>query len=619
MTLVQLTGELTWLDSHAPKRVAGMGDNDTGGLDPEAQQELRDAALAAILAWDGGRPVSIASPSDDLVVRMLSVAMAEPVPAEYGPMLGELSGASLLPPQSDDTSASGEYNAVIVGAGLSGLCAGVYLKQLGVPFTILERHENVGGTWLENHYPGVGVDSPNHLYSFSFAPYEWSHYFARGSELKGYLEQIADDFDLRSHIRFNTEVSSARYDIDDQSWVVDYRDHTGATGSLTSRFCISAVGVFNPPVVPKIPGLSDFEGPIAHTALWPDSLDLSGKHVAVLGSGASSMQLVPAIADSAASVTIFQRSKQWIAPYEQFGREVSDPMQFLFRELPHYRTWYRLRLAWTWNDRFHESMKTDDTWPYRRSINAANDGHRRFFTRYFIDQLKGHEQLLADVLPDYPPFGKRMLLDHGWFDALKRDDVALITESVDHIDPSRVVTKSGRGFDVDVLVLATGFDVLHFIPSIEVTGRSGALLSESWGTDNPTAYLGTVVPDFPNFFVLYGPNLQPGHGGSIMLSIEMQMRYVCSVIAQMREKGFGSAECRREPFAEYNAMIDDAHSRMVWTHTGMSTYTRNTRGRVVANSPLRNVDYWEMTKTADLADFDVEAVSDNRLVDQSVE
>jgi 4-hydroxyacetophenone monooxygenase len=369
---------------------------------------------------------------------------------------------------------------------------------------------------------------------------------------------------------------------------------------------ISATGIFNPLKFPDIKGLDRFEGPSFHTALWPDDLDLAGKHVAIIGNGASCMQVGPEIQNTVASLTIFQRSPHWAAPFEQFRKVVPEPIRFLLREVPLYQAWYRMRLGWTFNDRIHPALQKDPSWPHPdRSLNAINDGHRAYFTQYVESELGERQELLEHVLPSYPPFGKRMLMDNGWYRMLRNERVELVADPIVEILPDRVVIEDGREYKADVLVLATGFDVLNFLTSFEARGRSGRSLREVWD-DDAKAYLGLAIPDFPNFFCLYGPNTQPGHGGSLIFVIEMQMRYIMDVLRKMQARGIGAVECRQDVHDEYNERIDRAHENMVWTHKGMETYYRNARGRVVVNFPYRNVDLFEMTSRADLEDFILE-------------
>jgi 4-hydroxyacetophenone monooxygenase len=325
------------------------------------------------------------------------------------------------------------------------------------------------------------------------------------------------------------------------------------------------------------------------------------------------MQVAPEIQPLVETLTIFQHSPQWAAPFEQFRKTVPESVRYLMQEVPLYRAWYRARLGWTFSDRVHAALQKDPSWPHpERSLNAANDGHREYFTRYILEQLGTRTDLVDKVLPTYPPFGKRMLMDNGWFRMLTEPNVRLITDRIDHIEPDAVVTVAGTRHEADVLVLATGFDVLRFITAFDVVGRTGRTLREAWDDDDARAFLGLAVPEFPNFFCLYGPNTQPGHGGSLIFVVEQQVHYLMDLLRQMLEKGLAVVEVRRDVHDAYNAAVDAAHEQMVWTHPGMETYYRNSRGRVVVNIPYRNVDLFHMTRHADLADYVVEPQASER-------
>lgn len=604
MVLVQLTGEQRWLESpYRPQRPRGLSDNDSGGLPDAIQAEIRAAALAAILAWRAGRPVVTPVPARALRLKMLSCAMAETIPAGYDSII-----EAELPSVEASTAAPLNippgFEVLVIGAGVSGLCAAFNLEQMGIPYTVIERSGSVGGVWRDNRYPGAGVDTPNHLYTFSFAPYDWSMYFALRDELKAYLEYVADKFDLRSKIRFNSTVESLAYDGTTQRWRVTVRTPSGAVEMRTPNVVISAVGIFNPIKYPDIKGLAQFQGSCFHTAEWPQDFDLTGKNVAVIGNGASALQVCPDIQHQVKSLTIFQRSPHWIAPHEQFRKPIPESLRFLLREVPLYRTWYRLRLGWAFGDRIHGALQKDSAWQYpARALNRINDGHREYFTQYITAELGDRTDLIDQVLPTYPPFGKRLLMDNDWYRMLRNERVTLESTAIAEIKSDRIVTEAGTEYPADVLVIATGFDVLRFLTCFEARGKSGRSLREVWNDDDAKAYLGTVIPDFPNFFCLYGPNLQPGHGGSLMFVVEMQMRYVMDVLRKMLERNAGAVECRQDVHDEYNADVDRAHASMVWTHPGMETYYRNSRGRVVVNSPFLNATYFDLTREAKPEDF----------------
>ena len=611
--LVQLTGETRWLeDPFLPTRNRGLGDNTSGGLPEDVQAEVRAAAADAIVAWQRGEPVALPHPPQELLVRMLAVAMGEEVTPEYGSMiaseleLGEPGAEHQAPLDVPDG-----FRVLVVGAGMSGIAAGVLLGLAGVPYTVLERRDTVGGVWLENRYPGAGVDTPSALYSYSFAPHEWTKHFALRDELHDYLESVADRFGVRERIRLGTEVLAAAYDEDAQGWTVEARAPDGSTETLRANVLVTAVGGFNKPRMPDVPGLESFEGDLLHTARWPDDLDLTGKRLAVIGNGASAMQLVPAAAGTAGHVDVFQRSPQWAAPFELFHVDVPPELRELAAAVPVYRVWYRLRAGWTFNDRLYDSLQKDPDWEHPdRSLNKLNDAIRRFFVQYIESELEGRPDLIAKATPGYPPYGKRILLDNGWYASLRRDDVELITDAIAEVRADRVVTEAGTEHPVDVIACATGFDVVRFLVPMEVRGRGGVRLHDVWGDEDARAYLGTAVPGFPNFFMLYGPNTQGGHGGSLIGTVEAQLHYLMDVLRQLFEQDIGALEVRQDVHDAYNARVDEAHGRMVWTHPGMTTYYRNSRGRVVVPIPWRVVDFWHMTRHADLAEYITEPAAE---------
>ena len=618
--LVQITGDRCWIEGKfVPSKPRGLDDNDTGGLAPEVQAEVRQAALEGIKGLLAGRSMAMPEPSDELLVEMMSVSLGEEIPLEYAPMIRhELNPLGVEASQLAACATSAEpfaelesvsapegFRALIIGAGISGLCAAVNLSAAGIPYTIVERNSRLGGVWHENNYPGAACDVPSHLYSFSFAPYDWSRYFAASEEIQRYLEHVADLFDIRRHIRFDTEVLSANYDEGSAEWEAVLRGGEDIEEKLRADVVISAVGAFNKPRYPDVPGIDSFAGPSVHTARWPNSgVELAGRRVVVVGNGASAMQVVPAIADQAGSITVIQRSTQWAAPFPKFLVEVPASIQRLMNEVPLYRLWYRLRLSWAFNDKQYAALQKDPDWDNGGlSINALNDVHRRGLTAYIKSELGDAQNLLPQVLPDYPPFGKRMLMDNGWFRTLAREHVHLVSGAVTEVLPDRVRTSDGSEHEADVIIWATGFDVVNFLAPMELRGIGGRSLHDDWDGDDARAYLGTVVPGFPNFFCLYGPNTQFGHGGSLISIVERQMHYVMSLLRSLFERDLHSVDVRPEVHEEYAREIDRRHERMIWTHPGMSTYYRNSKGRVVVCNPFRIIEFWELTDVANLADY----------------
>lgn len=605
LVLQHLTGDGKWtLPPYRPVRGKPLDDNDSGGLTAELQAEVRASALAAVVAFYEGRLEPV-TPSPDEVTRMLSCAMVEEVPAEYGELLSEemgfVSRDVAIPPQSIPA----DFRVAIIGAGLSGICMAVKLAAAGINFVVLEKDDDLGGTWLENVYPGCGVDTPGHLYAFSFAPNpDITTYFAKRNEVEAYIQRVAHDSDVTRHIRFSTEVVRARYETTKGSWQIDIRGSGGDVESLTANVLISAVGMVNRPSIPAIPGLDQFPGPVMHTAAWDTTVDLTGKRVAVIGTGASAMQVVPSIVDTAAHVTVFQRSKQWALPHPNYHRPVNEAVRFLMSEVPFYIQWYRLRSFWNFSDRLHPALQIDPDWPHPdRSVNATNDRHRVFLTKYIEEQLGDRIDLLDACLPDYPPYGKRPLIDNRWYRTMCRDDVTLVTEAVEQVEGDNVVTRSGVEVPSDVIVLATGFKVLQFLWPMDIVGKSGATLREQWGANDARAYLGVTVPDFPNFFIVNGPNTNAGHGGSAIHATEFQVRYIMQAIRHLLVSQTTAVEVDRDTFERYNEELDEALSQSIWSHRGMTTYYRNDAGRIVVSSPWKYIEYWERIREFSPRDY----------------
>ncbi|RZL82807.1 MAG: NAD(P)/FAD-dependent oxidoreductase [Rhodococcus sp. (in: high G+C Gram-positive bacteria)] len=610
MVVYQMTGGEKWLeDPYRPTRGKGLGDHDSGGLTDEIQEEIRQAAVRAILDFQAGVTPAIEAPTAEQTVRMISVCMGEPVADQYGPMLSlelarraapnapELALAPVDPPVG--------FNVIVIGTGVAGIAAAHQLEDMGVDYVILEKQPEAGGNWWQNTYPGAGVDTPSHLYSFSFAKNDWNTHFELRNELQEYFGRVLKDVGGHERVRYSTEVLAATYDETSRVWQVEVRNADGLIETLHSNVVISAVGVLNRPVTPNLPGMETFRGTSFHSADWPDGLEVDGKRVAIVGTGASSMQITPAIADRVEHLTVFQRSPQWVAPFEKFRMPIPTELRRLLQSCPLYHSWYWIRLFWQFGDKVIESLRVDPEWEYpERSVNARNDAHREYFTRYITAQVGDRTDLLDKVMPDYPPFGKRILLDNGWYEALRRDNVDLVNESVSAVTETGLVSASGAEIDVDVIVWATGFEAARFVSSLDVRGVDGLSLREAWNDDDPRAYLGVSVPQFPNFFMLGGPNSFPG-SGSFMFFMEVQMRYIRGLLTTMFEQNIAAIDARTDATNEYNELVDSTHARTVWTHRGMSTYYRNSRGRVVFVMPFLNVEYWEMTRQPDLENYTI--------------
>ena len=576
-----------------------------------SKANIRDRAFSVLTKLRDGIIQLPHLPDHGRLQQLAGLLVGESVAPEYIPMLLEDMGLGAYaehahqteddPPQ---TSTTEQFSSLIIGCGVSGICMAVHLSRLGLPYTIIEKNASPGGTWFENTYPGCGVDSPNHFYSFSFEPnHDWPDFYSKREELYDYLDTIVDKYDVRPHVRFNTEVVSARYQSADRCWHVKTKDDQGMLTDLQATFLISAVGQLNRPLIPDIAGKDTFAGTQFHSARWDHDEDLINARIGVIGTGASAMQIVPEIAPRAKQLTIFQRTRHWVRFLDDYHRQVGRGKQWLLHHVPYYRNWYRFKLFWVYGDGIWESLHRDSSWPHpARSMNAENDRHRELFTHKLTAALEGNTNLIEKVIPDYPPFAKRMLIDNNWCKTLKRKNVELVTGPVKRINKKGIVDSLDIEYPVDVIIYATGFEATHFLKPMDIRGRSGESLTALWGDDART-HLGMTLPDFPNFFVLYGPNTNLAHGGSHIFHVECQSRYIIKCITHMIANDYREIEVRREPYEDYNRRLDEKHEQLVWSHPGVDSWYKNSRGRVVSVSPWRLVDYFHMTREPNLGDF----------------
>ncbi|MCY4533675.1 MAG: NAD(P)/FAD-dependent oxidoreductase [Gammaproteobacteria bacterium] len=607
-TLYQMTGDPKWMEARfAPRLDRRIIADPDAGFPEEVQEEILAAAVAIL--GERSEP-AIPDPTDEQMVRMMSWCMGEPVEPEYAPMFAEQVGfrSGQKEWRAGRPQSMPEHPVVIIGAGMSGIALGANLVKLGIPFVVLEKHHEVGGTWHENRYPGAAVDTPNHAYSFSFGErYPWSQYFSPQEEIIDYLIKCSNEFGVREHIRFGCTVTSATWDNENQTWRITYETDDKAEVELNAFIMVTAIGFFNKPSSQVLPGEESYQGAIFHSARWPQDLDVSDKRVAVIGTGASSMQIVPSIAPSVKNLTVYQRSAQWVRRIDHFHDKLGDAQQFLLDEFPVYRAWFRFSMFWRYCDGLLPTLRKDPNWPHpERSLNKINDRHRDQMTR-FIEQELGdkHDELFDKCLPTYPPYGKRILLDHDWYKTLCRDNVELITEAVESITETGITTADKKSRDYDIIVKCLGFEPIGSAARLNIRGASGQKLVDAWDGDNPTAHLGMTVPDFPNMFILMGPNSGVGHGGSAIFLAECNVRYISDALIKMIEGGITGISVRREVHDKFVDMVDREHEQMIWTHPGMTTYYRNSRGRVHFVMPFRNVDYYTMTRHFDPDEYHV--------------
>jgi len=570
-------------------------------------EELRSKMLEVLTV--AGRARTDA-PSDALMHRMMSIGVGETVDDEFVPLLYDQIGLRPAQPRSaiaGRKAPSPDFKVLVIGAGLTGLAAGVKLREAGYSYVTIEKNPEVGGTWYENRYPGVGVDTPSHFYSYSFeiSP-EWNDYHPRGADMQNYLLHVADKYDLRRDIRFNTTVEKLVFDDVANLWHVTVRDADGATSVITANAVINAHGPVNRWKLPDIAGIGDFAGPVMHTATWDPSIDLTGKRVAVIGTGASAAQLVPAIADKVDQLTVFMRSRHWVIFNGEVMSDVTEGVKFALRHIPFYREWFRFRVYWFAADGLFANVLIDPEWPNDSpSVSALNEGIRQYALGHLHAKFADRPDLIEKLTPDFPIFSKRIIIDGGWFDALKRDNVALETDKIARITPTGIQMEDGRELEFDILVCATGFDVANMLGKLEVRGRGGRNLRDEWGVDDPRSYLGVTIPGYPNYFLTVGPNSAPNHAAGQNLVSEVQIHYIIECLDELTRRDAATIEPTREAFEAWNAKIEERMKSMIWSHPKALSYYRNSKGRVFLSWPYRLVDYWTATRAPDLADYSI--------------
>ncbi len=613
MATVHLTGDAGLLAEDARPVYPLMGDASDGGLSAEVQQRIRDRARLAINAYLNGAGLPN-PPSEATVRRMMTFIAGAEIPDPYVPFLLEELHISGEDPRAPDWSeptlqaAARRLHVIVIGAGMSGLLTGIRLKQAGVAFTILEKNAEAGGTWFENVYPGCRVDNPNHMYSYSFEPnHDFPQFYSTQPVLLDYFQRIVAKHDLRRHIRFETEVEEARFDEAQGLWRVSARTAGGGRESFEGQALITAVGQLNRPRLPQIDGRDDFAGPSFHSARWRHDVPLDGKRVAVIGTGASAFQFVPEIAPKVAHLSVFQRTPPWMIPGPNYHDDVPEGIKWLIQHVPFYGRWYRFFLFWRLTDGLTEAVKAEPGWNGGPgAVGAANAMLREMLAAAVRIQVPDDPDLAAKLIPDYPPGGKRGLVDNGvWVQALRRDNVDLVTTPIRRIRPEGVETADGALHEAEVLIFGTGFEASNFLVPMRIHGRGGVELHEAWGGD-ARAYLGMTTPGFPNLFMLYGPNTNIVVNGSIIFFSECSVRYVVGCLKLLAETGARSLEVRREVHDAFNVRVDAENARMAWGAPQVTSWYKNSLGRVSQNWPFPLVDYWSATKAPDPADFIVD-------------
>lgn len=474
----------------------------------------------------------------------------------------------------------------IIGAGFGGVGLAVRLKQSGIDFILFEKAASVGGVWRENTYPGAACDVPSHLYSFSFEPKpDWPRKYAEQPHILGYLEHCARKYDLLKHMRFKTEIESAAFDEASGLWTL----RTKSGEEFQARALVTACGQLNRPATPALKGLENFRGAKFHSALWDHTVDLAGKRVAVVGTGASAIQFVPTVVAKAARMTLFQRSPPWIMPKPD--RIFHGFEKALMRFVPGVTALYRSTTYLRCEARLIGFRK--GTWMNALGVRLA--------LRHLRSQIPD-EQLRLQLTPDYTFGCKRVLISNEYLKALARPNAAVVTDSIAEVTADAIVTSTGQTYPADVLILGTGFQATDFLAPMRVTGRGGRDLNEAW-RDGAEAYLGMTIPGFPNFFLLYGPNTNLAHN-SVVYMIESQIRYILGCLEVLAQHPGAVLDLKAERLRSYAEEIQTRLDRSVWS-AGCANWYKNANGRITNNWPGFTFEYRWRTRAPKIEDYEL--------------
>lgn len=477
----------------------------------------------------------------------------------------------------------------IIGSGFAGLLMGVKLKEAGIhDFTIYEKEKSLGGTWHVNTYPGCACDVQSHLYSFSFElnP-NWSRTFSDQNEIWQYLEFCADKYKLRPHIKFRTAVREAIFDEKEEVWHIT----TEAGDTDRVQILVTATGGLSIPSYPDIKGLNEFQGARFHTAEWDNNYDFTGKNVAVIGTGASAIQLVPQITPGSKQVYLFQRTPPWVLPKPD--RPFRAFEKALFRRVPGWMRFYRLALYWS-----KEVLAINFLYPSRAGKIGA------WIAKHHIRKQVKNPEIRKKLLPDYNIGCKRVLLANDYYPAFNRYNLQLVTTGIDRIETHNIVTTDGKKYPVDVVILATGFKATEYLSNVHIVGKDVKVLYDVW-QDGGEAYKGTVVSGFPNLFMFTGPNTGLGHT-SVVIMMEAQVTYIMDCLKKMRNGRYKSVDVKKRVQTSYNNKLQDKMSKTVWQKGGcVSWYQDQETGKNVTLWPGFTWKYHLMMRNFDQENYEI--------------
>lgn len=496
------------------------------------------------------------------------------------------------------------FHVAIIGAGESGLITAHRLKQASIPFTIYEKNMEVGGTWLENAYPGCKVDINSFVYSYASASHVWSEFFGKRDEVLAYLRMFTKENDLYQHIEFGTEIADATWDERNHSWILTATSQA-KTEQFSKDLIVFAVGQLNRPKIPEIPGVDDYGGASFHSARWDYDVDINNKTVGVIGTGASAVQFIPQVANVAKKVTVFSRTATWLLPTPELHKTTDGSVRWLMENLPGYQQWYRASLLMLQSTGLLERISVDKAYPANeQAVSAANETLRQQLVAWLEPQIVDRPDLRDAVIPNSPVGAKRILRDNGtWVRTLKRDNVVVVKQAIAEITKRGIKCTDGTEHECDVILYGTGFHASKFLFPITVTGVDGHKLQETW-KNGARAYLGMTVPKFPNMFCMYGPNTNlVVHGGSIVLFSELTAKYILDAVRTLLETNEKAMDVRAEVFEEYNRRVDETNSARAWGFSKVNSWYKDENGRVSQNYPFTAAEFYQRTDSVISADY----------------
>lgn len=550
-------------------------------------------------------------PSRDEIVELLEMAEARSLAPDDLIMRHKLPAFSDLPYQAQwhgEKVIPEGYHVAIVGAGFAGIAMGVQLANLGVPFTIYERRAEVGGVWSINTYPDVRVDTVSFTYEYAFEKkYPWTEYFARQSDVRAYIDHVARKYGVYEHIRFGSDVTQARFDEPTQCWTLTVKGEESVT-EAEANVVVAASGVFATPRELSVEGVSDFTGQIVHTARWNEDVEYAGKKVAVIGNGSTGVQLLSKIAEKAESVTVYQRTPQWISPRTNYGVPISDELQWLIQKMPFYWNWNKYVAGLATIDLRNVLMPDAEWIANGGQISKRNDMLREILVGYISAQVDGRQDLIDKLVPDYPPMTRRPVVDNNWYASLTRNNVELVTTPIARMTDTAIVTSDGEARETELVIAAVGFQTEKYIWPTQYFGLGGVTLEDVWTAQGAQAHLGMTVPGFPNMFMLYGPNSQPvASGAGLPVWFEVWTGYIAECIVGMLEKGRASMVIRKDAFDEYNEQLHEEAKKLIYLMPNSAmekNYYVNEFGRLQMNAPWNGEKYYELCEKPDESHYD---------------